>query len=680
MRLINAKTLELEEYMDSQIPKYAILSHTWTTNEVNFQEMQGLSSEERAVLASDSNNEEITAQTTLNTGYAKIKHTCQRARRELEEIHYVWVDTCCIDKTSSAELSEAINSMMRWYENSEICYAYLADVPPGVDLESKESAFGKSRWFTRGWTLQELLAPNQLVFLASDWSYLSSREKLTMFIGNITGISLSLLGPRGSGSYSLRGALSEFSIARRMSWASRRITSRREDTAYCLLGIFGINMPLLYGEGNEAFRRLQEEIIKHSDDQSLFAWNPLDNRFPDFSSYSPLLAEGFIPNDRDLEQISTIGFLASSPDCFANSGDYMPCDIGESTPPFSITNKGLSMKIPLFRRHYIDSFVLLECQTNRDLTRLLAIPVARIKENLYARVRAPIHVAKRSTWSEWPSIQLYFLTANSIGESDNLLDFIVTQHIPRGLRVTGFVSPYSRDLGHSGSAEIYEMILIQGNIANEIRPWQSNALIWFEEEGENPQSFVLCFTLFYNGDKYSPLHLAGFTTECRLIHLHSKGSEMDRVINNALQMWVEQLAEFPNIGEENEVAWRVVAIPEDFFGEAFDIHIELTRLVSSERRTAKPKRESLTSLRDSVRSLLVPGVREQLLRVKVDRGLRSFLLRSIQFLRFLPWYFTFIVDTAIQNACSWEHCTVTPVRPFSLVDALYLAESIFEKV
>ncbi|KAJ5740376.1 hypothetical protein N7493_000248 [Penicillium malachiteum] len=348
MRLINTKTLELEEFMDSQMPNYAILSHTWSTNEVSFQEMQGLSSEERAALTSNSDTE-VAAQTTPSTGYAKIKYTCQRARRAY--MKYVWVDTCCIDKTSSAELSEAINSMMRWYENSEVCYAYLADVPLGVDLESKESAFAKCRWLTRGWTLQELLAPKRLFFLASDWSHLCSRERVSILIGNITGVPLSLLGPREPDSYSaacdysLKAALNKFSIAKRMSWASRRMTSRKEDTAYCLLGVFGINMPLLYGEGEGAFLRLQEEIIKHSHDQSIFAWHA------DFSEESLNLSLHSPPRTEDFgawEISSTLGFLASSPDYFADGGDIISCSISRSTPSFLITNKGLSMNVPLF--------------------------------------------------------------------------------------------------------------------------------------------------------------------------------------------------------------------------------------------------------------------------------------------------------------------------------------------
>ncbi|OIW27820.1 hypothetical protein CONLIGDRAFT_551906, partial [Coniochaeta ligniaria NRRL 30616] len=168
---------------------------------------------------------------------------------------YVWIDTICIDKSSSAELSEAINSMFKWYRNAAICYAYLSDVPQ-VRLEY-------SRWFTRGWTLQEMIAPQELRFYDANWDALGTKSDLLDRLCDITGVDTTAL--RG-------GNLRFFSVARKMSWASRRQTTREEDIAYCLLGIFDISMPLLYGEGSKAFIRLQEQIIKEYDDESLFAW------------------------------------------------------------------------------------------------------------------------------------------------------------------------------------------------------------------------------------------------------------------------------------------------------------------------------------------------------------------------------------------------------------------------
>ncbi|KAJ5738530.1 hypothetical protein N7493_001685 [Penicillium malachiteum] len=194
MRLIRADNPQLEEFMDSKIPAYAILSHVWRPGEISFQDMQHLSPEERNSLLSELNEEETTSgtnytqklQEALYQGYSKIKYSCKRALTD--GIQYVWVDTCCIDKTSSAELSEAINSMMRWYERSEVCYAYLTDVPPMAHLDSKRSQFSKSVWFTCGWTLQDLIAPKNLVFLAQDWSTLFSRGEVSELLVDRAGL------------------------------------------------------------------------------------------------------------------------------------------------------------------------------------------------------------------------------------------------------------------------------------------------------------------------------------------------------------------------------------------------------------------------------------------------------------------------------------------------------------
>ena len=174
--------------------------------------------------------------------------------------NYIWIDTCCIDKSSSAELSEAINSMYKWYAKSEVCFAYLDDVNCSEGME----AIRKSRWFTRGWTLQELIAPLYIEFLDQRWQPVGKKSDLSALLSEITTVPENVLEEPL--------VLKFCSVARRMSWAAHRETTREEDIAYCLLGIFDVNMPLLYGEGARAFTRLQEEILKETDDQSLFAW------------------------------------------------------------------------------------------------------------------------------------------------------------------------------------------------------------------------------------------------------------------------------------------------------------------------------------------------------------------------------------------------------------------------
>ena len=245
MRLLNTRTKQFEEFFD-EIPPYAILSHTWGSNELTFKH-------------------------TEQNGYVpsqKIDGCCERALRD--GLRYVWVDTCCIDKSSSAELSEAINSMWDWYARSQICYAYLSDVPSETDIEVDVSAFSSSRWFTRGWTLQELISPRKVQFYDEGWNCIGRKsrkikdEKFVKLLSRVTKIDFYVLQDKSH--------MNSFSIAQRMRWASHRTTTRVEDMAYSLLGMFGINMPLLYGEGIRAFKRLQEEIIKISDDESIFAW------------------------------------------------------------------------------------------------------------------------------------------------------------------------------------------------------------------------------------------------------------------------------------------------------------------------------------------------------------------------------------------------------------------------
>ena len=192
----------------------------------------------------------------------KIRRACAVARANGHR--YLWIDSCCIDKTSRSELSEAINSMYQWYSRAVVRFAFLADVPAEEDHKAKDSCFRRSRWFTRGWTLQELIAPVVVLFLSMEWTFIGSKHDLAELVSEITRISYNAL---------LRvEPLEEFSVAQRLSWAATRETTRVEDRAYSLLGIFDINMPTLYGEGHRAFRRLQEEIMRRIPDQSLFAW------------------------------------------------------------------------------------------------------------------------------------------------------------------------------------------------------------------------------------------------------------------------------------------------------------------------------------------------------------------------------------------------------------------------
>jgi hypothetical protein len=233
-----------EDLIGKKIPPYAILSHTWKEGqEVTFADLKDID-----------NAENFDAQSM--EGHRKICLCAQQAK--LDGLDYFWVDTCCIDKSNNTELSKAINSMYRWYQNAKRCYVFLSDVESDTLEGDGESAFRKSRWFTRGWTLQELLAPHSVEFFSKDGARLGDKESLKHTIHEITGIPTEAL---------LGSDLSEFDVAKRFSWAANRQTTEDEDGAYCLFGIFGVHLPLIYGEGKEnALKRLKKQIENSSED------------------------------------------------------------------------------------------------------------------------------------------------------------------------------------------------------------------------------------------------------------------------------------------------------------------------------------------------------------------------------------------------------------------------------
>ncbi len=243
MRLLegnNDGEFSLTEHVSDTKPPYAILSHTWgtMTEEVTFRDLIDGTGKDKV-------------------GYDKIRFCGERARHD--SLQYFWVDTCCIDKANSSELQEAINSMFSWYRDATKCYVYLSDVSASDFDETHQlsrktwlPAFSASKWFTRGWTLQELIAPRIVEFFSKERYPLGDKKSLEQEIHGITRIPLDAL--RGD------RPLHEFSVDERMSWAKDRNTTRQEDGAYCLLGIFDIHMPLIYGEGREkALIRLRKE-------------------------------------------------------------------------------------------------------------------------------------------------------------------------------------------------------------------------------------------------------------------------------------------------------------------------------------------------------------------------------------------------------------------------------------
>ncbi|KAF5340124.1 hypothetical protein D9758_013180 [Tetrapyrgos nigripes] len=353
MRLLNTKTLKLEEFY-ADIPPYAILSHTWEKEEVTFQDIRNLKVAKR------------------KAGYAKIQNVCARARRY--DFEWIWIDSCCINKESSAELSEAINSMYQYYEDAVACYVYLCDVSIEFHPRNPKSTFKDSRWFKRGWTLQELLAPWNVVFLDKDWFRIGTRWTLRDVVSAITSIPVEVFEGRDINTYG---------VAQRMSWAALRETTRPEDQAYSLMGIFEVSMPPIYGEGGvKAFMRLQQEIIKISDDRSIFAWIAASSEHNEHNEHRGLLA-------RSPYEFRMSGEVkASNSDCIGDRSSY------------SFGNNGLRIHLPL---ETIDDFscgddvflASLLCQSERDGS-FLSFYIRKTSRQQYVRCH-PDQLAFRLT-------------------------------------------------------------------------------------------------------------------------------------------------------------------------------------------------------------------------------------------------------------------------------------------
>ena len=232
MRLIKIsrdQSLDMSAFEDQNIPPYAILSHTWGSpdDELSFVDF----------------NKGLKRRTP---GYEKLQFCAKQATNN--DLTYFWVDTCCINKKDISELQRSILSMFRWYANSAKCYALLSD----VSFAKWKQDIPHSRWFTRGWTLQELLAPREVEFFSKEGQMIGTKESLGQYIRQATRIPIE----------ALRGlSLASFTTDQRFSWALRRQTTVPEDKVYCLLGIFDISIPVLYGEGqSKALARLKREL------------------------------------------------------------------------------------------------------------------------------------------------------------------------------------------------------------------------------------------------------------------------------------------------------------------------------------------------------------------------------------------------------------------------------------
>ncbi|MAD81503.1 MAG: hypothetical protein CL912_00935 [Deltaproteobacteria bacterium] len=240
--------------------------------------------------------------------------------------------------------------MFSWYKFAQVCYVYLSDVPSAdEDHYSPNSHFCQSKWFRRGWTLQELLAPARVEFYSQDWVEFGTKSSLEDLITSITGITHLF-------------NYEDACVAQKMSWAADRQTTREEDQAYCLMGLFGVNMTTLYGEGGtKAFIRLQEKIISKTDDDSIFAWS---------------------------HQLGRGGLLAESPSFFAESGDVRRGPFDAARPPHYMTNKGLRMELILLPQQVPDSepcfLAPLNCTREGSRRSFVALQISK-SATAYAR-------------------------------------------------------------------------------------------------------------------------------------------------------------------------------------------------------------------------------------------------------------------------------------------------------
>ncbi|KAF1823925.1 uncharacterized protein K489DRAFT_429954 [Dissoconium aciculare CBS 342.82] len=314
MRLLNTETLQLSN--DSAHPathQYAILSHRWQQPEVTFAELNG----DPNYLKNDA----------LQTPSAKkIRQACQVARHRDPPVEWIWIDTCCIDKSNAVEEGRCINSMMEWYSKSSVCITFLYDV------DGLSTNHPRSEWFDRGWCLQELVAPRYMEFFGRNWNFIGVKHQLANELQHWSGIETKYLTGQAH--------FSDASVATRMSWMAGRTTTVVEDIAYSLLGLLGVYLAPQYGEGVQAFARLQKTLLETSLDESLFAWTIPQHGLQCYRSLGSSIA--WAPKEW--------GLLAPSPDCFAQSAGIVVDPSKVVSRPFGgigLTARGVLINSPL---------------------------------------------------------------------------------------------------------------------------------------------------------------------------------------------------------------------------------------------------------------------------------------------------------------------------------------------
>ena len=376
--------------------KYAILSHRWSLEgEPTFQMVmeKGLDGD--------------------SPGYEKLRTFCVTAKAL--GCRLAWADTCCIDKTSSAELDEAIRSMFKWYRNSAVCLVHLAKA-------TEQSSIRNDPWFTRGWTLQELLAPTKIKFYGADWLPLSTfpndkeNTEIMHIISDITGID------RRNLRYFSPGLLS---VREKMLWASTRKTTRVEDVAYSLLGIFDISMPIAYGEGKRAFRRLMEVIVNDCREWQIFAWagphSPFATSFPESPSGYRALTDA-------------TAALMLSPDRLA----HRPWDLRVGYPFYAMTKKGLELEVLLVEMMLHIHREAIEGTTHERLTLSPGSENKRFFENIQV-----VCDTRFLLFSQW-AVGIINYQTDGTGDREGMAELEARREYICFFLGTGIYSPYRK--------------------------------------------------------------------------------------------------------------------------------------------------------------------------------------------------------------------------------------------
>ncbi|KAK8851011.1 HET domain protein [Apiospora arundinis] len=409
LRLLKTDQYKLVENVDlpAPVPEYAILSHTWISpqEEITYQDFQ-------------QRKRDIDTGIYKQKGWAKLRQYCDRAARDGWE--WAWMDTCCIDKTNGVDTSKAINAMFRYYQNAAQCYAYLDDVDtdkvlsrtgfeecdlddvPGENNVADPTTFShkalksflvKAKWFTRGWTLQELLAPPDLVFLDQAWRRIGTRECWSQAIKEACKIDAQHLSNFSPTDYT------SCSIAMRFSWASQRETTVEEDETYSLIGLFGVSLSLTYGEGRwKAFNRLQEALINAYDDDSIFAWL--------FGKTTKGLLSGSQQEVMASSNGQRRGILAPSIREYRDASHIVTFGLNDSS--FSMTNRGIEFNARRWRYRKDSSrrLILLNCGPENTATHLgdmsrFAIPLRHVVDTIERFELDEIYDATMTRPDEW---------------------------------------------------------------------------------------------------------------------------------------------------------------------------------------------------------------------------------------------------------------------------------------